>query len=265
MSLKKKLARGFDHLILIVGVVLLVGPLAYLFWMSLGDAGDPFAGYSALATRRFGFSEMISVWSMLKTSLLVALAFGVFKTLLAMMAAYGLVFFRVRFGAFWFFCILLTMYLPIHARPVQTYLVSAGLGLVNTPAGLVVPLLASGLGVLLFRQFFRQFPGELLEAARIDGAGPMKFFIDCVVPVSVPFIAALFAIHFIEGWKQYLWPGLVISDERYTVLMRGLALVFSGSPIGLALAIVALLPPLILVVLLGPFIARSMHLDAVDR
>jgi sn-glycerol 3-phosphate transport system permease protein len=262
---RRALKGLLDHAILIVGVIVMMAPVVQLMVMSLSSPFRPFAAYEALATRGFGFSGEITLWSMLVTSLVSALSLGFFKTLFAAMAAYGLVFFRVRLAEFIFFSILITLYLPLHARPVPTYLVAAQLGLTNSRAGLVMPLLASGLGVLLFRQFLRQLPNELAEAAQIDGAGPVKFFIDCVLPVSAPFLAALFAIHFIEGWHQYLWPLMSTSAEELTTVTKGLQLISVTSPAGLALAVVALFPPLVLVLILGPIIARSLHFDSVDH
>ena len=260
-----KLEALADHAILIAGVFFMIGPVVFLFVISLSDASAPFSGYRELATQGMGFSGEVTVWSMLASSLIVALSLGVFKTLFAAMAAYALVYFRTRFAEAIFFVILLTLFLPLHSRLIPTFLVSSQLGLSNSYAGLVVPVLASGLGVLLFRQVLRQLPEELAESARIDGAGPIKFFIDCVLPVSAPFLAALFSIHFIEGWHQYLWPLMINSEERFTTVMRGLQLLWIGSAEGLALAVFALLPPLVVVVVLGPVMARSMYIDSSGR
>lgn len=240
-------------------------PAVWLVWTSLGEGAQFFAGYKALFDRGFGFTGVITLWSMLQASLLMALILAAFKTLFAMLAAYALVFFRVKFSSLIFYAILLTLYLPLTSRALPTYLVVDTLGLVNTHGGLYLPLLSSALGVLLFRQFFNQVPTSLMEAARIDGAGPVKFFLDCLLPISLPFVAALFVIHFVEGWNEYLWPGLVFVGEENTVVMRGLALVSLNSSRGLALAVVAMVPPAILVLFLGPQIARAMRFDSSDR
>lgn len=263
--LRKRLAALGDHAILIAGVFLMIAPVAMLLVMSLSRVDDPLDGYATLAGRGYGFKGEITLWSMLANSLIVALTLGVFKTLFAATASYALVFFRVRFAEAIFFAILLTLFLPLHSRPTPTYLTAASLGLLDTHVGLTVPLLASGLGVLLFRQFMRQIPTELAEAARIDGAGPVRFFIDFVMPISASFLAALFAIHFIEGWHSYLWPVMVTSDDRMMVLTKGLQFLDPDSPDGLALAVVSLLPPLLLVIALGPVMARAMHIDGGER
>ena len=260
-----KLKALVDHAVLIAGVLFMMGPVVYLIAISLAGSAAPLSGYRSLATQGMGYTGDVTVWSMLATSLVVALSLGVLKTLFAAMAAYALVYFRIRFAEAIFFTILLTLFLPLHSRLIPTFLAASQVGLSNTYAGLVIPVLASGLGVLLFRQVLRQLPEELAESARIDGAGPVKFFIDCVLPVSAPFLAALFAIHFIEGWHQYLWPLMITSDERLTTVMRGLQLLWIGSPEGLALAVIALLPPLVVVFVLGPVMARSMYIDSTGR
>ncbi|WP_421852386.1 ABC transporter permease subunit [Oricola sp.] len=254
-----------DHAILIAGVIFMVGPLGFVIAASLSAGERSTAAYERLATQGLGFSSDVTIWSMLANSLIVALTLGVFKTLFAAIAAYALVYFRLRHAELIFFAVLLTLFLPLHARPIPTYLVSSQLGLSNSHAGLIIPVLASGLGVLLFRQVLRQLPAELAESARIDGAGPIRFLVDFVLPVSAPYLAALFAIHFIEGWHQFLWPLMINSDEALTTIMRGIALVGIGSPEGLALTVMALLPPLVVVMVLGPVMARSMHIDSANR
>ena len=187
----------------------------------------------------------------------MGIAFAVGKIVLSMMAAYALVYFRFRFATLLFWMIFTTLLLPLEVRIMPSYQVMSTLGLLNSYTGLVVPLLASATGTFFFRQFFRSVPDELLEAARIDGAGPLKFFIDILVPLSRTMMAAIFIIMFIYGWNQYLWPLLMTTDESFYTLMRGIKSILQvwiGSQIpdyneAFALAVLAMLPPVAVVVI----------------
>ena len=160
-------------------------------------------------------------------------------------------------GVIFFWMIFTTLLLPLEVRILPSYDVMTKLGLVNTYTGLIVPLLASATGTFFFRQFFKSVPDELLEAARIDGAGPFKFFIDILVPLSKTMIAAIFIIMFVYGWNQYLWPMLMTNEESFYTLVRGIKqilLVWVGSQIpdyneAFALAVLAMIPPVAVVVI----------------
>jgi len=173
------------------------------------------------------------------------------------MAAYALVYFRFRFATLLFWMIFTTLLLPLEVRIMPSYQVMSTLGLLNSYTGLIVPLLASATGTFFFRQFFRSVPDEMLEAARIDGAGPFKFFIDILVPLSRTMMAAIFIIMFIYGWNQYLWPLLMTTDESFYTLMRGIKSILQvwiGSQIpdyneAFALAVLAMVPPVAVVVI----------------
>jgi len=163
------------------------------------------------------------------------------------------VFFRFPLRTLWFWMIFATLMLPVEVRIVPTFQVVADLGLLNSYGGLVVPLLASATATFLFRQFFLTIPDELVEAARVDGAGPMRFFFDIILPLSRTNIAALFVIMFAYGWNQYLWPLIVTSDPAYTTIMIGIQRALSGSDeltpwnLVMAMTILAMLPPLAVV------------------
>src|SRR5580693_7966491 len=145
------------------------------------------------------------VWHMLLVSLGMALAIAGGKIAISLLSAYAVVFFRFPFRQLAFWVIFITLMLPVEVRIIPTYAVMAGFGLINTFTGLTVPLIASATATLLFRQVFAAIPDELVEAARMDGAGPLRFLRDIVIPVSASNIAALFVILFIYGWNQYLW------------------------------------------------------------
>jgi len=157
---------------------------------------------------------------MLQVSLISALVIAIGKIAISLLSAFAIVYFRFPFKMFFFWSIFVTLMLPVEVRISPTYKVVCDLGMLNSYAGLTVPLIASATATFLFRQFFLTVPDELVEAARIDGAGPMRFFKDVLVPLSSTSIAALFVIQFIYGWNQYLWPLLVTTDENmYPVVM----------------------------------------------
>ena len=178
--------------------------------------------YSTAMFEASGFTGEIDGMTMLFNSLVLGFGFAIGKIVISMLAAYAIVYFRFRFATFAFWVIFTTLLLPLEVRILPSYEVIQGLGLANTYTGLIVPLIASATGTFFFRQFFRSVPEELVEAARIDGAGPVKFFIDILVPLSKTMIAAIFIIMFVFGWNQYLWPTLITTEESMFTLVRGI-------------------------------------------
>jgi sn-glycerol 3-phosphate transport system permease protein len=153
---------------------------------------------------------------MMMVSLITALIIALGKIAISLLSAFAIVYFRFPFRMFFFWAIFITLMLPVEVRIGPPTRWSSDLGMLNTYAGLTVPLIASATATFLFRQFFLTVPDELVEAARIDGAGPMRFFKDVLLPLSMTSIAALFVIQFIYGWNQYLWPLLVTTNETCT-------------------------------------------------
>ncbi|AWI85288.1 glycerol-3-phosphate ABC transporter permease [Alloyangia pacifica] len=262
--------KPFDHLILILGVLFLCAPVVMALMssthaaidihsngLSLLPGGNGVETYTKVLTHKGGFTGDVTGLLMLRNSLIMGLGFAVGKIALSMMAAYALVYFRFRFATLLFWAIFATLLLPLEVRIMPSYQVMSELHLLNTYTGLIVPLLASATGTFFFRQFFRSVPDELLEAARIDGAGPLKFFIDVLVPLSKTMMAAIFIIMFIYGWNQYLWPLLMTTDESFYTLMRGIKSILQvwvGSQIpdyneAFALAVLAMIPPVAVVVI----------------
>jgi sn-glycerol 3-phosphate transport system permease protein len=151
-------------------------------------------------------------------------------------------------------------------RILPSYEIVQSMGLINTYTGLIVPLVASATGTFFFRQFFKSVPDELIEAARIDGAGPLKFFLDILLPLSRTMIAAIFIIMFVYGWNQYLWPTLITTNEDYFTLVRGIKQIIQvwvGSQIpeygqAMALAVLAMLPPVIVVVVFESWFIKGL-------
>ncbi|SON56795.1 L-arabinose transport system permease protein AraQ [Hartmannibacter diazotrophicus] len=271
--------RIFDHLILILGVLFMIGPVVVAFLTSTHTAvevhmqglmatwGDHFAEtYDKVLFEKGGFTGKVTGLAMLKNSFILGIGFAVGKIVLSMLAAYAIVYFRFRMGVVFFWMIFTTLLLPLEVRILPSYEVMTRLGLVDTYTGLVVPLLASATGTFYFRQFFKSVPDELLEAARIDGAGPVKFFIDVLVPLSRNMIAAIFVIMFVYGWNQYLWPMLMTTDESFFTLVRGIKqilLVWVGAQIpdynqAFALAVLAMLPPVLVVVIFQSWFIKGL-------
>jgi len=271
--------RLFDHLVLMLGVFIMVAPVVVAFMTSTHEAADihrnglslTWGGhftetYDKVLTRKGGFTGEITGARMIWNSLILGVGFAAGKIVLSMLAAYAIVYFRFKLGTLFFWMIFTTLLLPLEVRIVPSYEVMNKLSLTNTYTGLIVPLLASATGTFFFRQFFKSVPEELLEAARIDGAGPFKFFIDVLVPLSRTMIAAIFIIMFVYGWNQYLWPTLMTTDERFFTLVRGIKqilLVWVGSNIpdyneAFALAILAMLPPVMIVLIFQRWFIKGL-------
>jgi sn-glycerol 3-phosphate transport system permease protein len=195
------------------------------------------------------------VWHMLLVSLGMALAIALGKIVISLLSAYAIVFFRFPFRRTAFWLIFITLMLPVEVRIIPTYAVMADFGLINTFTGLTMPLIASATATLLFRQVFAAIPDELVEAARMDGAGPLRFLRDILIPVSAANIAALFVILFVYGWNQFLWPLLVATDPRLDTIVIGIVRMIGVETqtdwsAVMATAVLALLPPVIVVVLM---------------
>jgi len=269
----------FDHFILILGSLMMVLPvLLTLTTASFSDIEIEKAGimlglgdklpenFDNALNQAGGFTGDVTGMVMLKNSFILGIGFAVGKIIVGMMAAYAIVYFRLRFATFAFWIIFTTLLLPLEVRILPSYEVIQGMGLTNTYTGLIVPLIASATATFFFRQYFRSIPEEMVEAARIDGAGPVKFFIDILVPLSRTMIAAMFIIMFVFGWNQYLWPTLITTEEALFTLVRGIRQiiqVFEGANIpeygrGLALALVAMLPPVAIVVFFQNWFVKGL-------
>ena len=155
--------------------------------------------------------------------------------------------FKLATGVFWL--VLITLLFPLESRFIPTFLVTSELGLINTHIGIILPVLAAALGTFFFRQFFLILPEELLEAALLDGAGPLKFLWDILIPLSFQRAGAIFVVAFMIGWNQYLWPLMISTDDTLYTLVRGIRLIGQGSGPGMAFAILTIIPPFILVLI----------------
>ncbi|MEJ1991079.1 MAG: ABC transporter permease subunit [Maritimibacter sp.] len=268
-----------DHSVLILGSLFMLLPLMIVLQttttpdvetMKYGPSltiGSEFGHnfYTAMFEAS-GFSGANTGLNMLKNSFILGIGFAFGKIVVGMMAAYAIVYFRLRFATFAFWMIFTTLLLPLEVRILPSYEVVQKLGMLNTYQGLIIPLIASATATFFFRQFFRSVPEELVEAARIDGAGPVKFFIDILVPLSQTMIAAMFIIMFVYGWNQYLWPTMITTDETMYTLVRGIkqvVQVLEGNNVpeyGRAnlLAIIAIIPPVAVVIFFQSWFVKGL-------
>ncbi len=203
------------------------------------------------------------VWRMMLVSAAMALAIAIGKIAISVLSAFAVVFFRFPFRRTAFWVIFLTLMLPVEVRIVPTYTVMSDLGLINTFPGLTVPLIASATATLLFRQTFAAVPDELVEAARMDGAGPLRFLKDVLIPVSAANLAALFVILFVYGWNQYLWPLLVATDPRLDTVVIGIVKMIGVDTATewnkvMATAVLALVPPVAVVLLMQRWFVKGL-------
>ena len=204
------------------------------------------------------------VWRMLMNTMVMATGIAVGKIAISIISAFAIVYFRFPLRPVFFWLIFVTLMLPVEVRIVPTYEVVANFGMLNSYSGLILPLIASATATFLFRQLFMTIPDELAEAARIDGAGPVRFFIDILLPMSRTNIAALFVILFIYGWNQYLWPLLITTDPEMNTVVMGIKQMFpSGDdwadwPVIMATAILAMLPPVAVVVFMQKLFVKGL-------
>ncbi len=205
------------------------------------------------------------VGRMLWVSLVMALGIALGKISISLLSAFAIVYFRFPFRMFFFWTIFITLMLPVEVRIGPTYKVVSDLGMLNSYAGLTIPLIASATATFLFRQFFLTVPDELTEAARMDGAGPMRFFFDVLLPLSRTSMAALFVIQFIYGWNQYLWPLMIATEEHMYPVVIGIKQLIGSTGdaqtewnIVMATAILAMLPPAAVVILMQKWFVKGL-------
>src|SRR6187455_2679373 len=202
---------------------------------------------------------------MMFNSLVMALAIAFGKIAISIIASFAIVYFRFPLRNFFFWMIFVTLMLPVEVRIIPTFKVVSDLGMLNSYVGLTLPLIASATATFLFRQLFLTVPEELAEAARIDGAGPMRFFWDVVVPMSKTSVAALFVIQFIYGWNQYLWPLIATTREDYYTVVIGIKRMIAGGGeasvewhLVMATAMLAMLPPAVVVLFMQRWFVKGL-------
>ena len=265
------------HAVLILGVIVVAFPVYLAFLASTNDPATIANGQMGLLpgahlvenyfqTIFIGAtnSTRAPVGGMMWNSLAMAILISTGKIAISILSAYAVVYFKFRFRMAAFWLIFMTLMLPVEVRIYPTYKIVADLGLLDTYAGLTLPLIASATATLLFRQFFMTIPDELLEASKIDGAGPFKFFKDTVLPLSATSIAAMFVIQFIYGWNQYLWPLLITTHDNMQTIVIGIRKMLTTQDaltewqIAMATAILAMLPPVLVVVLMQRWFVKGL-------
>lgn len=267
----------FSHASLIITLFLICFPIYLALIGSTQTASDlvtaPISllpGSEMLANYKqafFGSEESntsINAARMLHVTIIMTLAIAIGKIIISLFSAFAIVYFRFRFRVTLFWIIFITLMLPVEIRIIPTFDVVASLHMLNSYAGLTIPLIASATATFLFRQFFQTVPDELLEASRVDGAGAMTFFKDILVPLSLPSICALFVIQFIYGWNQYLWPLLMATEEHMYPLSVGLRQIMGGSDtavewnIVMATVILMLIPPLLVILTMQKWLVSGL-------
>ena len=261
------------HAVMIVGVLIVFFPLWLAFVASTVTQPEivsppmpvwPGEYFWENYKRALFAGVNVPVSTMLLNSLIMAIGIAVGKIVISLLSAFAIVYFRFPGRIFFFWTIFLTLMLPVEVRIFPTFEVVAGFGMLNSYYGLIFPLIASATATFLFRQFFMTIPDELAEAARVDGARPMRFFIDIVVPMSRTNIAALFVILFIYGWNQYLWPLLITTDPKMNTIVMGIKQMFpSGDdtadwPVIMATSILAMIPPVFVVISMQKLFVRGL-------
>jgi len=274
---KRPLLDLFAHAILVLGAIVVAFPIYVTFVastrtfeeimqvpMPLLPGGHFLENYAQVLFAGTTTGSRAAVWGMLMNSTIMALIVPLGKISISILSSFAIVYFRFPLRNFFFWMIFVTLMLPVEVRIIPTFQVISNLGMLNTFAGLTLPLIASATATFLFRQYFMTIPDELAEAARMDGAGPMRFFWDVVLPLSKTTMAALFVIQFIYGWNQYLWPLLITSDESmYTVVIGIKRMIVGGDAANewnliMATAMLAMLPPALVVLLMQRWFVKGL-------
>ena len=267
------------HVVLIIGVLIVAFPVYLAFIASTQTASQIASSYpmsllpgdNLVSSYRLalfggkveGGGTIAAGWPMLWVSFVTAMVIAIGKIVISLLSAFAIVYFRFPFRGLVFWLIFITLMLPVEVRIGPTYEVVSDLKMLNSYAGLTVPLIASATATFLFRQFFLTVPDELAEAARIDGAGPMRFFKDILLPLSKTSMAALFVIQFIYGWNQYLWPLIVTTSEDMYPIVLGIKRAIFGEiyvewNVVMATAILAMLPPALVVILMQKWFVKGL-------
>ena len=265
------------YIILTIGVLIVAFPVWLTFVASTWDAATVINGQMPLYPGPYfleNYNRILFVGTsgttrepvigMMLNSFIMAMAIALGKIFISVLSAYAVVYYRFPFRMAAFWIIFITLMLPVEVRIFPTFKIVSDLNMLDTYQGLAIPLIASATGTLLFRQFFMTVPDELLEASKIDGAGPFKFFKDTVLPLSLTTIAALFVIQFIYGWNQYLWPLLVTTkDSMQTIVIAIKKMIVTADALtewqlAMATAMLAMLPPVFVVIAMQRLFVKGL-------
>ena len=270
---KRGAGLWLTHVFMICGVLVIFFPIWLAFVASTVTQADiirppmpvlPGDQFLINYTNALFSGVNVPVVTMLFNSLMMAIGIAVGKIIISLLSAFAIVYFKFPGRKTFFWMIFITLMLPVEVRIVPTFEVVAGFGMLNSYSGLIFPLIASATATFLFRQFFLTIPDELAEAARVDGARPMRFFVDIVIPMSRTNIAALFVILFIYGWNHYLWQLLITTVPEMNTIVMGIKQMFpSGDdfahwPTIMATSILAMIPPVIVVISMQKLFVRGL-------
>jgi sn-glycerol 3-phosphate transport system permease protein len=270
--MESKYSQFTAHLILILGILIMILPIWIIFASSthdnltlatkglqLGLGDNLFDNYNNVIFTRGGFSKEITLLKLFSNSFIMALGIATFTVITSLLAAYTIVYFKVKLATTYFWLIFLTILVPLEVRILPSHQIVSGLNLINTYAGLILPLLASAIATLFFRQFYKTIPEELLEAAKLDGVTSLKFLIDFIIPLSKTMIIAIFIFMFVYGYNQYLWPIIATTNEDYWTVIMGMKIIFMRSLVtSFSYIILSIIPPILVIILLQQWFVKGL-------
>jgi len=270
--MESKYSQFTAHVILILGILIMILPIWIIFASSTHDnltlatkglqfgLGDSlFNNYNNVIFTRGGFSKEITLLKLFSNSFIMALGIATFTVITSLLAAYTIVYFKVKLATTYFWLIFLTILVPLEVRILPSHQIVSELNLINTYAGLILPLLASAIATLFFRQFYKTIPEELLEAAKLDGVTSFKFLIDFIIPLSKTMIIAIFIFMFVYGYNQYLWPIIATTNEDYWTVIMGMKIIFMRSLVtSFSYIILSIIPPILVIILLQRWFVKGL-------
>ena len=265
--MSSKYSQISAHSILLIGTLLIMVPIWIVFASSTHDSltlatkgmqfglGDNLLNnYQNVLFEKGGFSKEVTFLRLITNSLVMAFGIATLTVITSLLAAYTIVYFKIKLATTYFWLIFITILVPLEVRIFPSYAIVSELNLTNTYAGLILPLLASSIATLFFRGFYKTIPDELLEAAKIDGVNSWKFFVDFLLPLSKTMITAIFIFMFVYGYNQYLWPILVTSSEEYWTVIMGMKII-RGS---FSYIILSIIPPVLVVIFLQRWFVKGL-------
>ena len=270
--MESKYGQFTAHIILILGIFLMILPIWIIFASSthdnltlatnglqLGLGDNLFNNYNNVIFTKGGFSKEITLLKLFSNSFIMALGIATLTVITSLFAAYTIVYFKVKLATTYFWLIFLTILVPLEVRILPSYHTVSELNLINTYAGLILPLVASAIGTFFFSQFYQTIPEELLEAAKLDGVNSWQFLIDFIIPLSRTMISAIFIFMFVYGYNQYLWPIIATTNENYWTVIMGMKIVFMRSLItSFSYIILSIIPPILVIILLQRWFVKGL-------
>ena len=270
--MESRYAQFTAHLILILGILIMVLPIWIIFASSthdnltlatkglqLGLGENIVNNYNNVIFTKGGFSKEITLLKLFYNSFIMALGIATLTVITSLLAAYTIVYFKVKLATTYFWLIFITILVPLEVRILPSHQIVSELNLLNTYAGLILPLLASAIGTFFFRQFYQTIPEELLEAAKLDGVNSWKFLIDFIIPLSKTMISAIFIFMFVYGYNQYLWPIIATTNENYWTVIMGMKIVFMRSLVtNFSYIILSIIPPILVIILLQRWFVKGL-------